>query len=85
MRLKDLRNFKDYTIPLEHFISEDYRTVYEDDSLQDIINTIDDNHSGIIPVITHEDELGGYLTKSSVLATLSKQYMDEGEEGMLGV
>lgn len=85
VRLKDLRNFKDYTIPLEHFISEDYRTVYEDDSLQDIINTIDYNQSGIIPVITHEDELVGYLTKSSLLATLSKQYMDEGEEGMLGV
>ena len=85
VRLKDLRNFKDYTIPLEHFISEDYRTVYEDDSLQDIINTIDYNQSGIIPVITHEEELVGYLTKSSLLATLSKQYMDEGEEGMLGV
>ncbi|MGI6115079.1 MULTISPECIES: ABC transporter ATP-binding protein [unclassified Clostridium] len=85
VRLKDLRNFKDYTIPLEHFISEDYRTVYEDDSLQDIINTIDYNQSGIIPVITHDDELVGYLTKSSLLATLSKQYMDEGEEGMLGV
>ena len=85
VRLKDLRNFKDYTSPLEHFISEDYRTVYEDDSLQDIINTIDYNQSGIIPVITHEDELVGYLTKSSLLATLSKQYMDEGEEGMLGV
>ena len=72
--LSDLQNFQDYTSSLEDFISTDYISVYEDTSLKKIINTIDYNVSGIIPVISHEKQLVGYLTKSILLSSLSKQY-----------
>lgn len=72
--LKDVMNFNDYSIPLDQYLTKDYISVYEDTSLQKILNTIDYDISGIIPVISHEDKLVGYLTKSSLLATLSKQY-----------
>lgn len=72
--LADLQKFKDYRAPLDNFISQDYVSVYEDTSLQKIIDTIDYNISGVIPVVSHKGELLGYLTKSILLATLSKQY-----------
>ena len=46
-------------------------------SLKEIIATIDYDVSGIIPVIQHDRKLLGYLTKSIILATMSKQFVPE--------
>lgn len=82
--LSDLQDFKDYRMQLTDYISHDYKSVYNDTSLQEILNSIDYTVSGIIPVINHRDELVGFLTKSSLLATLSKQYVsDDTERGTL--
>lgn len=40
-------------VKLCDMLSEDYTFVYDDTSLQEIINNIDYNISGVIPVITH--------------------------------
>ena len=60
--LENLQEFQNYSSSLEDFISTDYTFVYEDTSLQEIIDTIDYNISGIIPVINQKRELQGYLT-----------------------
>ena len=78
--LENLQEFKDYSSSLEDFISTDYTYVYEDTSLQEIIDTIDYNISGIIPVINHRKELQGFLTKSSLLLILSKRYRKDDED-----
>jgi osmoprotectant transport system ATP-binding protein len=72
--LEDANRFPDMKFPLADYISTSYVSVYEDTSLKKIINTIDYNISGITPVISHDNDLLGYLTKSSLLAALSKQY-----------
>ena len=72
--LENLQEFQQYSSSLDDFISTDYVYVYEDTSLQEIIDTSDYNVSGIIPVLNHSHELQGYLTKSSLLVTLSKRY-----------
>lgn len=72
--LENLQEFQQYSSSLDDSISTDYVYVYEDTSLQEIIDTIDYNVSGIIPVLNHSHELQGYLTKSSLLVTLSKRY-----------
>ena len=72
--LENLQEFQQDSSSLDDFISTDYVYVYEDTSLQEIIDTIDYNVSGIIPVLNHSHELQGYLTKSSLLVTLSKRY-----------
>ena len=77
---KIYRNSKNYLSSLDDFISTDYTFVYEDTSLQEIIDTIDYNISGIIPVINHQKELQGYLTKSSLLLILSKRYRKDNED-----
>lgn len=78
--LENLQEFQNYSSSLDDFISTDYTFVYEDTSLQEIIDTIDYNISGIIPVINHQKELQGYLTKSSLLLILSKRYRKDNED-----
>ena len=79
--LKNLQEVKDYSASLEEYITQDYISVYADTSLQEIIDTVDYDASGIIPVVNHENELLGGLTKSGLLATLSKRYRRDSTEG----
>lgn len=74
--LEDLRELNDASMSktLEEVISSDYVTVCEDTSLQDIIDEIDYKKSGIIPVLNNRGELRGSLSKSILLATLSRRY-----------
>ena len=80
--LEDLKEFKNYSSSLEAFISDDYTVVYTDTTLQEIIDTIDYNVSGIIPVLDRQNNLEGFLTKSSLLSVLSKRYKKDEEEIM---
>ena len=74
--LEDLKNFEKYNSPLEDFISEDYHAVNEETSLKDIVNTVNYEYFGIIPVLNDNQELCGFLTKSRLLAVLSRQYQN---------
>ena len=74
--LEDLKNFEKYNSPLEDFISEDYHAVNEEASLKDIVNTVNYEYFGIIPVLNDNQELCGFLTKSRLLAVLSRQYQN---------
>lgn len=78
---QDLRRIMPHLreVKLEDVITHDYVSVYEDTSVQKIISTIDYNISGVIPVVSHANELMGYLTKSILLSTLSRQYVSEDE------
>lgn len=83
--LSDLKNFNSYNGSLKEFLSNDYQTVDEDTSLQEIVNTIDYNQFNIVPVLNADKELVGFLTKSRLLSVLSRQYQDKKveEEGIL--
>lgn len=80
--LNDLKTLPSYDMPLRNIISEDYETVEEDTSLKEIMNTIDYNAAGIIPVLDKEKNLKGFLTKSRLLAVLSLQYQDVKKGGL---
>ena len=55
--------------------------VEEDTTLQEIIANIDYDAAGIIPVVDRQRILRGFLTKSSLLATMSRQFVPEQREG----
>lgn len=80
VRMRDILKPKAYTEPVEAYISKDYISVLEDTSLKKLISTIDYEVSGILPVVSHSGTVLGYLTKSSLLATMSKQFVPEGSE-----
>ena len=45
-----------------------------------IIDNIEYNRLGIIPVLNHSGELKGYLTEGILVSVLSKRYKHEEEE-----
>ena len=80
--LEDLQKLDDrkMALRLSEVLSVDYRFVFEDTTLQEIIDRIDYDRSGIIPVLNRRGELKGFLTKSILLSALSKRYRHEEEE-----
>ena len=80
VRLEDLIG-KQGSDVVETYLTDDYIAVEGETSLKEIISTIDYGVSGVIPVISHSGVLLGYLTKSSLLATMSKQFVPERSEG----
>lgn len=68
--LENIRKLPDSQLgmPIQQIMSQDYKTVYEETTLQEIINTIDYKKSGVIPVLNQRGELKGILTKSILLS-----------------
>ena len=79
--LGELMSEKDGSGSAETYLSDDYVAVEGDTTLKEIISTIDYDVSGIIPVIEHDRTLVGFLTKSSLLATMSRQFVPEHTAG----
>ena len=79
--LEELMSEKDGSGSAETSLSDDYVAVEGDTTLKEIISTIDYDVSGIIPVIEHDRTLVGFLTKSSLLATMSRQFVPEHTAG----
>lgn len=79
--LEELMPEKDGSGSAETYLSDDYVAVEGDTTLKEIISTIDYDVSGIIPVIEHDRTLVGFLTKSSLLATMSRQFVPEHTAG----
>lgn len=72
--LESIRKLPDSQLGMsvQQIMSQNYKTVYEETTLQEIINTIDYKKSGVIPVLNQRGELKGILTKSILLSVLSK-------------
>lgn len=79
--LEELMSEKDGSGSAETYLSDDYVAVEGDTTLKEIISTIDYDVSGIIPVIEHDRTLVEFLTKSSLLATMSRQFVPEHTAG----
>lgn len=79
--LEELMSEKDGSGSAKTYLSDDYVAVEGDTTLKEIISTIDYDVSGIIPVIEHDRTLVGFLTKSSLLATMSRQFVPEHTAG----
>ncbi len=79
--LEELMSEKDGSGSAETYLSDDYFAVEGDTTLKEIISTIDYDVSGIIPVIEHDRTLVGFLTKSSLLATMSRQFVPKHTAG----
>lgn len=73
--LEDIEKVKDYNAPVSDYISHDLVTLKEETSLQEIIDNVDYKISGIMPVVNKNNFVTGYLTKSVMLAALSRRYM----------
>lgn len=76
VKLSHLNKLKDFSNPIEPYILKDCYAVYEDTPLTEILNAVDFEKMTIIPVLNDKRHIVGYLSKSNLLATLSRQYTE---------
>lgn len=73
---KQIQNQRDRTIKVGDIMTTNFLSVLEDDSIIDILKIVDEKHVSAIPVLNESDRLLGLITKSSLVTTLSQQYLD---------
>lgn len=73
---KYLRNLDDKNIPTCDVMYTETPTLKPNDNIIDAINIINENKLSFIPILNDEKIICGMITKSSLLTTLSCQYID---------
>ncbi|MBU5307232.1 ABC transporter ATP-binding protein [Clostridioides mangenotii] len=81
--VKDIKATLDKTETLKDIMSIDPLCVNEGDSLVEILEVMNKNSVGYIPVVSSEGILVGLITRSSLLSVLSEQFL-EMEVSILG-
>ncbi len=76
---KRLRQQTDLSLSVDQMMSTDYLSVTSEDSIIDILRIVDENNKSSIPVLDNNKKLLGLITKSSLVTTLSQQYLDSEE------
>lgn len=60
-------------------MNQNYLSVSPDDTILDVLNIVNENNVSYIPVLSDDRRLLGLITKSSLVTTLSQQYLEEEE------
>lgn len=81
--VKDMKDINDKSILLSDIMSKEPLHVNEGDNLVEILNVMNRNSVGYIPVVSDENKLVGLITRSSLLSVLSEQFL-EMEVSVLG-
>ncbi|CZR96285.1 MULTISPECIES: ABC transporter ATP-binding protein [unclassified Clostridioides] len=81
--VKDMKDINDKSILLADIMSKEPLHVNEGDNLVEILNVMNRNSVGYIPVVSDENKLVGLITRSSLLSVLSEQFL-EMEVSVLG-
>lgn len=80
VKASQLRGAADKTQTAEVFMKKNVLTLQPEESILDTIKLVTENHSSTVPVTNADGRLVGLITRSSLVTTLSQQYLDVGEE-----
>ncbi|MGB5823532.1 MAG: betaine/proline/choline family ABC transporter ATP-binding protein [Proteocatella sp.] len=80
IKAKTLRNAEDKSIPVSSIMSPADLSLSPDESIVDALKMINDNNISTAPVLDAQGKLIGLITKSSLVTTLSQQYIEMGDE-----
>ncbi|NSB14494.1 ABC transporter ATP-binding protein [Clostridium beijerinckii] len=73
---KQIQNKTDRNIPVEEIMNKKFISVHQDDSIIDILELVKEHKIGQVPVLDDFGVLKGIITKSSLVTTLSSQFLD---------
>ena len=81
VRATHLRNLEDKNQPVQNVMMTEFPRLKPDDNILDAIAAIKKNSPReMVPVVDENDILAGLITKSSLVTTLSQQYLEEVED-----
>nr|WP_307992835.1 betaine/proline/choline family ABC transporter ATP-binding protein [uncultured Niameybacter sp.] len=76
---KQLRSIQDQSQPITRVMTKEYISISSEDNMIDVLNTVNEKKLSTIPVVDEDKRLCGLITKSSLVTTLSQQYIEEVE------
>jgi osmoprotectant transport system ATP-binding protein len=74
---KLISKVKDRTTKVEDIMIRDFAFATPEDSVVDILRVIEENNISEIPVIDDQGKILGLVTQSTLITTLSEQYIEE--------
>lgn len=80
VKSEDLKHINDYNANIDSFLSHGFLTVEEETSFKQILIELEKQHYehiGVIPVVDKQHRCVGFLTKSSLLSTLSRRFVPD--------
>ncbi|MDR5587988.1 MULTISPECIES: ABC transporter ATP-binding protein [Clostridium] len=76
---KQIQNNMDRSIPVENIMNSDFIKAFPEDTIIDILELVKENKISRLPVVDECGCLKGIITKSSLVTTLSEQFLDTEE------
>ncbi len=76
---KQIQNNTDRSVPVENIMNSDFIKASPDDTIIDILELVKENKISRLPVVDEGGCLRGIITKSSLVTTLSQQFLDTEE------
>ena len=74
---KQIRLIDDKSIKVSSILDDNYTYVSPDDTIIDVLKSVNENNISTIPVLNDNGSLIGLITESSLVTTLSQQYIEE--------
>ncbi|MBH1941964.1 ABC transporter ATP-binding protein [Mobilitalea sibirica] len=79
VRAKQIQSKKNRTQEVQNIMNTDMLSVSPEDSIVDILKVVEEHNASNVPVIDGDGILKGLITKSSLVTTLSQQFIDAEE------
>ena len=79
VKLKNIQTAPDKGVRIEDVMEGELVAVDEQDSLLDVLEVMNHEETGYLPVTNKSGQLRGLITRSSLLSVLSEQFIQEEE------
>jgi len=79
VRAKQIQSKADWSVAVSNIMTTDILSAKPEDTIVDVLKVVDENNVSNIPVIDSNGVLVGLITKSSLVTTLSQQYLGSEE------
>lgn len=77
VKAKQMRSIDDKSIQVSSILNNNYIYVSPNDTIIDILKIVNENNISTVPVLNDSGSLIGLITESSLVTTLSQQYIEE--------
>jgi len=77
VKAKQMRLIDDKSIKISSVLDDNYIYVSPNDTIIDVLKSVNENNISTIPVLNDKGSLIGLITESSLVTTLSQQYIEE--------
>lgn len=81
IKAKELRNIEDKAQPVGTVMRTSFHKLLPEQTIIDALSLVNENHISTVPVVDEQGFLKGLVTNSSLVTTLSQQYVDIEENG----